>query len=431
MEKNMNQKKIGEFISKLRKECDLTQKELSEKLGISEKTVSKWECGNGLPEVVYMEPLCSILGITVNELFAGEYLPITELLHKLDMTRLELMRQLEFEQLKNRMNKFYGFEIDSLEMSDYGAGSLTYFVTANNQKYVVKYPSDNEMNHPELEPRLCDYLCKHGIPASRFIENLQGKVLSFDENGRRFHVQKFIDGVTYPYNKAPDFLLEKAPGLLAEIHEALKDFEELPEGIGADFFQNRKPEKTIKSFERSLQIAIKNGDDEDADDICDIINVLKHFPKYEFAVSKFTYGNTHGDYIISQFICADNEIKGIIDWTTACRHPLVWEVVRSYIFMAPECRKGMLNLEKFECYLKAYLKKGRLNKYDIENAGRLFFYFLAVCDFYGQYYQSLAKNRVLYLEQAKLSKNMLNWFDRHIDELNAKLKKIADEIGKG
>ena len=58
-------------------------------------------------------------------------------------------------------------------------------------------------------------------------------------------------------------------------------------------------------------------------------------------------------------------------------------------------------------------------------------YFLAVCDFYGQYYQSLAKNRVLYLEQAKLSKNMLNWFDRHIDELNAKLKKIADEIGKG
>ena len=424
----MNQKKIGGFISKLRKERNLTQRELSEKLDISEKTVSKWECGNGLPEVVYMEPLCSILGITVNELLAGEYLPITELLHKLDMSRLELMRQLEFEQLKNRIYKLYGFEIASMEMSDYGAGSLTYFVTANNQKYVVKYPSDNEMNHPELEPRLCDYLCKHGIPASRFIENLQGKVLSIDENGRRFHVQKFIDGVTYPYNNAPDFLLEKAPELLAEIHETLKDFEKLPEGICTDFFQYRKPEKTIKSFQRSLQITIKNGDDENAEDIRDIIKILNHFPKYEFDVSKFTYGNTHGDYMISQLICTDNDIKGIIDWTTACRYPLVWEVVRSYIFMAPECKEAMLHIEKFERYLKAYLKKGRLNRYDIENAGRLFFYFLAVCDFYGQYYQSLAKNRVIYLEQAKLSKNMLKWFDGHIDELNVQLKKIADEI---
>lgn len=424
----MNQKKIGGFISKLRKERNLTQRELSAKLDISEKTISKWECGNGLPEVVYMEPLCSILGITVNELLAGEYLPITELLHKLDMSRLELMRQLEFEQLKNRIYKLYGFEIASMEMSDYGAGLLTYFVTTNNQKYVVKYPSDNEMNHPELEPRLCGYLCKHGIPASRFIENLQGKVLSIDENGRRFHVQKFIDGVTYPYNNAPDFLLQKAPELLAEIHETLKDFEELPEGIGTDFFQYRKPEKTIKSFQRSLQIAVKNGDHENAGDIRDMIKILNHFLKYEFDVSKFTYGNTHGDYMISQLICTDNDIKGIIDWTTACRHPLVWEVVRSYIFMASECKEAMLNIEKFESYLKAYLKKGRLNRYDIENAGRLFFYFLAVCDFYGRYYQSLAKNRVIYLEQAKLSKNMLKWFDGHIDELNVQLKKIADEV---
>lgn len=424
----MDQKKIGRFIAKLRKEKNLTQKEISEKLAISEKTVSKWECGNGLPEVVYMEPLCDILGITVNELLVGEYLSITELLYKLDMSRMELMRQLEFEQLKFRIYRLYGFEIDSLEMSNNGAGSLTYFVTTKKQKYVVKYASDNEMNHPELEPKLCDYLCKHGIPASNFIKNLQGGFLSIDENGRRFHMQKFIEGVTYPYNEAPDFLLEKAPELLAEIHEVLKDFEELPEGIGLNFFQCRKPENMVKSFQNSLQIAIGNGDYENADDIRDIIDILNHFPNYVFDVSKFTYGNTHGDYMISQFICADNSIKGIIDWTTACRHPLVWEVVRSYIFMAPECKNGRINLEKFEHYLRTYLKKGNLSAYDIENAGRLFFYFLAVCDFYGQYYQSLTKNSFIYLEQAKLSRNMLKWFDKHIDELDARLKKIADAV---
>lgn len=424
----MNQKKIGKFIALLRKKKNFTQKEIAEKLGISEKTISKWECGNGLPEVAYMEPLCNILGITVNELLIGEYLHVPELLYKLDMSRLELMKQLEFEELKFRIYRLYGLEIESMEISDIGAGSLIYFVKANEQKYVIKYASDNEMNHPELEPKLCDYLRRCGIPACEFIKNLQGKVISIDENGRRFHIQKFIDGVTYSYNEAPKFLLEKAPLLLAEIHKALKDFKELPEGIGENFFKYRKPENIISSFENSLHIAIKNEDNGNANDIREILSILNHFPKYTFDVSKFTYGNTHGDYMISQFICADNSIKGIIDWTTACRHPLIWELIRSYIFMAQECKEGRINIDKLEQYLTTYLQKAKLNSYDIENAGRLYFYFLAVCDFYGQYYESIAKNRVIYLEQAKLSHKMLKWFDQHIDELDNRLKKLANKL---
>ena len=76
----MNQIKIGKFIAERRKERGFLQKDIAIRLGISEKTVPKWECGNGLPEVIYMEPLCQILGITVNELLAGETIPILELL---------------------------------------------------------------------------------------------------------------------------------------------------------------------------------------------------------------------------------------------------------------------------------------------------------------------------------------------------------------
>jgi len=424
----MNQEKIGKFIATLRKKRKLTQREVSEQLGISEKTVSKWECGNGLPEVVYMEPLCNILGITVNELLAGEHLPIAELLYKLDISRLDLMRQLEFEQLKFCIYRLYGFEIESAELSDNGAGSLTYFAKANNQKYVVKYASDNEMNHPELEPKLCEHLRQHGIPASEFIPNLQGGFISIDENGRRFHIQKFIDGETYSYNEVPDFLFEQAPKLLAEIHKVLKDYADLPEGIGADFFRYRKPANIIGSYNNSLHIAIKNGDIENTKDIRDILKILNTFPEYTFDISQFTFGNTHGDYMISQLICKNNSINGIIDWTTACTHPLIWEIVRSYIFMAPECKNGNFDFEKFERYLKTYMQKGSLTSYDIENAGKLFFYFLAVCDFYGQYYQSLARNRSIYLDQAKLCKKMLIWFDEHIDELNIRLKSLATAV---
>ncbi len=57
-----------------RKEKNLTQREVAERLLISEKTVSKWETGNGLPEVSLMKPLCDLLGISLNEFFSGERL---------------------------------------------------------------------------------------------------------------------------------------------------------------------------------------------------------------------------------------------------------------------------------------------------------------------------------------------------------------------
>ena len=101
----MNQEKIGAFIAMLRKEKGYTQREVANRLDLSEKTISKWECGKGLPEVVYMEPLCSLLGISVNELLAGERIPILDLLKKMDETRIELLTQLSFEQLKLRIFK--------------------------------------------------------------------------------------------------------------------------------------------------------------------------------------------------------------------------------------------------------------------------------------------------------------------------------------
>ncbi len=64
--------KIGQFIAECRKEKGVTQKQLAELLFISEKTVSKWECGKGLPDPSLMLPLCEKLGITVNELLLGE-----------------------------------------------------------------------------------------------------------------------------------------------------------------------------------------------------------------------------------------------------------------------------------------------------------------------------------------------------------------------
>lgn len=68
----MDQGKIGKFICERRKIKKLTQSALADKLFISEKTISKWECGKGLPDVSLMLPLCEILDISVNELLSGQ-----------------------------------------------------------------------------------------------------------------------------------------------------------------------------------------------------------------------------------------------------------------------------------------------------------------------------------------------------------------------
>lgn len=70
----MDSIKTGQFIAKIRKEKEMTQRQLAEELCISDKTVSKWETGKGMPEVSLMLPLCEALGISVNELLSGERL---------------------------------------------------------------------------------------------------------------------------------------------------------------------------------------------------------------------------------------------------------------------------------------------------------------------------------------------------------------------
>ena len=68
----MNQEKIGKFILELRREKNMTQQELADKIGVTDRAISKWENGRGMPDLSLMIPLCKELNITINELISGE-----------------------------------------------------------------------------------------------------------------------------------------------------------------------------------------------------------------------------------------------------------------------------------------------------------------------------------------------------------------------
>ena len=86
----MELEKIGKFIKEQRKAKNLTQLKLAQKLEVSEKTISKWECGNGFPDVTFVLPLCKELGVSANELLCGQKLAEKEYKEKAEENIIEL-----------------------------------------------------------------------------------------------------------------------------------------------------------------------------------------------------------------------------------------------------------------------------------------------------------------------------------------------------
>lgn len=100
----MNQIKIGKFIASQRKENNLTQKELASRLGVSDRSISKWENGICMPDLSLFEPLCKELNISYNELLSGEKF---ENINDERENNLESIVQYSNEKVKKLKSSFY------------------------------------------------------------------------------------------------------------------------------------------------------------------------------------------------------------------------------------------------------------------------------------------------------------------------------------
>ena len=102
----MNQEKIGKFIAECRKKKNMTQQELAEKLGVSDRTVGNWENGRNMPDLSLFKPLCDELNITLNDLMSGEKVKEKEYQEKLEENMINTIDYTN-KKIKNR-NNFIG-----------------------------------------------------------------------------------------------------------------------------------------------------------------------------------------------------------------------------------------------------------------------------------------------------------------------------------
>lgn len=98
----MNQEKIGKFIAEKRKERNLTQEQLAEKLGVTNRSISNWENGKNMPDLSLFKPLCNELNISINELMSGEIIDNKNYINVLEENIVDMVSDLENKKKKER-----------------------------------------------------------------------------------------------------------------------------------------------------------------------------------------------------------------------------------------------------------------------------------------------------------------------------------------
>lgn len=331
------------------------------------------------------------------------------------------MKLLSNENIKEILNLHYNIgSIEEVKRIEEGASSECFYIKTLIKEYILKDIEMIFMNHPEHEGGINEILDKYDIPVSKFIKNKNGEYLS-EYKEHKLHLQTFIKGNVLKQNTAPKWFLTESANYLAKIHKALEEKEDLDFGICERFFEMVTIDLARSSYKKSLAYAKLDDDIQSIEDLEYRLKLLDKVQKFRPDMSKFTYKNTHGDYFISQIICDEERINAIIDFTSACVHPVSWEIIRSYSYADSKCINGEIDIENLKQYIKDYLEYNKLSKYDITMMGQLYFYQLAVCDYFSQYYESENTNKEALLNYAHWSTLLCRWFEKNIEKLTKEL----------
>ena len=164
----MDQIKIGRFIAEIRKEQNMTQLDLAKKLGVTDRAVSKWENGRGMPDISLIKPLCDELSVSVNELFCGERIRKENISQKAEEN---IVNTLKYS--KKKIKKVTVFFISAIAtvMSVIILLATLFAVDINrmrNNKPVLfstwgfSYAPPIDLSEEEIQLAIKDYLVTHG-----------------------------------------------------------------------------------------------------------------------------------------------------------------------------------------------------------------------------------------------------------------------------
>ena len=173
----MNQEQIGKFIAQLRKEKKMTQIDLASKLGITDRAISKWENGRGMPDLSLLMPLCEILDVSINELLSGARLDNKNYQEKLEEN---IINAIDYSDKKIKKTKKIFKVTLSIILIFIAAFIIMYGIDINrmrNNKPVLfstwgySYAPPIDIKEKEIELAITNYLIEQGDNESKHNDN--------------------------------------------------------------------------------------------------------------------------------------------------------------------------------------------------------------------------------------------------------------------
>lgn len=234
------------------------------------------------------------------------------------------------EKIKNIVYELYGIVVNEVMKLDRGSANI---YVLNDKEYILKeFQSSYSKNEIMLEIDIINHLRKDNIPVPEYIKTRNNEYY-FEYEGRVVIIQKYIDGFTMKSNSGSyDQMIESAD-FLGKIVLSLKSFHELPSN---DLIECTSKSSILESIDKINKL--KNSVSKDSkiyndlnDKVMMLQDILSNVDLKD--IDKLTVMNSHGDYSVLQFIYKDDRINAIIDFASASRVPIVWEIIRSYSYI--------------------------------------------------------------------------------------------------
>lgn len=198
----MNQEQIGKFIAQLRKEKRMTQIDLASKLGITDRAISKWENGRGMPDLSLLMPLCEILDVSINELLSGARLDNKNYQEKLEEN---IINTIDYSDKKIKKTKQI-FKITlSIILIFIVAFIIMYGIDINrmrNNKPVLfstwgySYAPPIDIKEKEIELAITNYLIEQGDNEPKHNDNEKAfasmRIYLIEENDKTYNIYAWV-----------------------------------------------------------------------------------------------------------------------------------------------------------------------------------------------------------------------------------------------
>lgn len=318
--------------------------------------------------------------------------------------------------------------VRSLEKLDIGTSNCFVIHSKEETYFLKEFHSDIKEQDIAREARVLDVLSKKGIPSTRFLETVNGKIM-VHYKAHILVLERYISGETYGYEGMPKEMLPQMAELLAKIHLAL-DGADIPLDMDEEWINT----DAIPKYEALLVRLEQNKEELYYERIKEDLLykrsiLIQYQEKLRSYFNGLTYRATHGDFQGCQIIGRQGKICAVIDFSSARTLPAVWEIMRSFIQSSQEARKQCkIDIDGLYDYVKSYMEIASLNKQDLKSMPFVYLYQLLRSSYgYREYLETNSEDRegliAFAFWRTAICRNVLS----HAQEIVEKLERITRE----